>query len=400
MLRSACLPIKRLNPRVVTALWDVAGSSRSHKDPSPPWLATKPRFFSSSNDNDQSTSASVDETLNKLFQENKLTEDAPSTDVVPTEEVWSAGATTLAEYVPSSWYNLSDQSIIAIQQVHEFTGWEYGLSIVALTTGLRLVLFPVMAMAQQTTSRMAHVQPELQALQNKIKRLGTPTRDEQMKFANQYKGLFRKYKIQPMWAFVAPVFQIPIFAGLFFGLRKMPDLFPQELSAAGMLWFPDLTQPDPTYVLPIMSSAAVLAMFELSKKQMAAQSPGQQGVLMVHFFRLMAVGMVPVTINFNTSVLLMWTTNSSLMLIQTALLQNSIVRRAFGIWELPKPVPGQETKGIAETFTDMAKKAQGEAVTEAQKIAEHNQQVEARKTSFRMARERRRRQGVTRTRNG
>lgn len=180
----------------------------------------------------------------------------------------------------------------------------------------------------------------------------------------------------------------------------MPDLFPQELSTAGMFWFTDLTQPDPTYVLPILSSAAVLAMFELSKKQMAAQSPGQQGIFMINFFRLMAVMMVPATISFNTSVLLMWTTNSSLMFIQTALLQTSTVRNAFGIWDLPKPVPGQEAKGFTETMSDMVKKAQGEAVTETQKIAEHNQQVEARKTSFRMARERRRRTGITGTRNG
>jgi hypothetical protein len=57
-----------------------------------------------------------------------------------------------------------------------------------------------------------------------------------------------------------------------------------------------------------------------------------------------------------------------------------------------------------ETVTDVVKKAQGEATTEPMKIERHNQEVEARKTSFRLARERRLRRnqqktGITGTRN-
>jgi YidC/Oxa1 family membrane protein insertase len=373
---------------------------------------SSPRFFSSNSDgtddftsssSSSSSTSSIDETLNRLFEENNQLNGADGGS--GASDALSALANSLTNYEPAYWYNLADQSIVAIGQIHQITGLDYGWSIVALTVGLRLALFPVMGLAQRTTSRMAHVQPELQALQAKVQRLGTPTRAEQIQYANQYKALFKRYGVRPMWAFIAPVLQLPIFGGLFFGLRKMPELFPTELSNAGMMWFTDLSQPDPLYILPFLSSAAVLAMFELSKGQMAAQTPGPQGVLMMNFFRAMAVLMVPLTMSFSSSVLLMWTTNSTLMFVQTALFQTKFVRDVFGIWALPKPVPGKaEPKGIVETVTDVVKKAQGEATTEPMKIERHNQEVEARKTSFRLARERRLRRnqqktGITGTRN-
>jgi YidC/Oxa1 family membrane protein insertase len=451
MLRSSssCLIQGLQHPRRVasSAIWNVvaggggisSGSSSSRSDEHQnhqtfflprPFLtlsaaSSSARFFSSSSSttnnsgditsstttssSSSSPSSSIDETLNRLFEENKLTADDAGAAWSGTgaADTVSAVANTLTEYEPSYWYNIADQAIVAVGQIHTVTGLDYGWSIVLLTTSLRLLLFPVMGLAQQTTSRMAHVQPELQALQAKVQRLGTPTRAEQIQIANQYKATFRKYQVRPMWAFIAPLLQLPIFGGLFFGLRKLPELFPTDLSHAGMMWFTDLSQPDPLYILPVLSSAAVLAMFELSKGHMAAQSPGPQGMLMLNFFRVMAVMMVPVTISFSSSVLLMWTTNSSLMLLQTALFQTKFVRDAFGIWTLPKPIPGQDqaTKGIVDSVTDMVKRAQGEATTEPLKMERHNQEVEARKTSFRLARERRLRRsqqqktGITGTRN-
>jgi len=72
-----------------------------------------------------------------------------------------------SDWVPV-WYNLADQAIVAVQAFHELSGLELGWSIVSVTVFLRLALFPLMVKTQQTTSRMAHLQPELQLMKQEI----------------------------------------------------------------------------------------------------------------------------------------------------------------------------------------------------------------------------------------
>jgi membrane protein insertase Oxa1/YidC/SpoIIIJ len=63
--------------------------------------------------------------------------------------------------------------------------------------------------AQQTSSRMAHVQPELQVLKLRYERLGSPTRAEQLQFSAQMKALFAKYQVNPFKSMIAPVVSYP-----------------------------------------------------------------------------------------------------------------------------------------------------------------------------------------------
>lgn len=334
--------------------------------------------------------SSVDETLNRLFEESSKEAAAsdPSWYATPGVESWE----------PSAWWHLSDQGIAFLIQVHDLTGLSYGWTIVATTLGFRMFMFPLLGMAQQTTSRMAHVQPELRQLQQKQERLGSLTREESLQFARQYKALFAKYQVKPAFAMV-PLIQLPVFMSLFFGLQKMPKLFPEELGNAGIFWFPDLTIPDPTYVLPAISTLTLLSMFEVNKAQVLRQSPGQQGQLMLNLFRLMGVISFPVMVTFDASVVLLWATNSSFMLVQTILFQTSPIRHLFGIWKPPKPAPGQAADaGITGAISNMVKRAQGEAINDEEKIERHNQRVEAKK-SFRLAKARRSRTGITGKRN-
>ena len=57
--------------------------------------------------------------------------------------------------------------------------------------------------------------------------------------------------------------QVPIFFSVFFGLRKMAYLPVESLRTGGILWFTDLTVPDPFYALPLMTMASLLATLEV-----------------------------------------------------------------------------------------------------------------------------------------
>ena len=107
--------------------------------------------------------------------------------------------------------HLADNAILAINTVQQTTGLPYGLSIVATTVVLRIVLFPLMVQAQRAASRMAYVQPELNTLKDRYERISAPTRADQMQFSTNMKALFNKYKVNPFQTVIAPIVQIPLF---------------------------------------------------------------------------------------------------------------------------------------------------------------------------------------------
>jgi YidC/Oxa1 family membrane protein insertase len=256
-----------------------------------------------------------------------------------------------------------------------------------------------MVQTQQTTSRMAHVQPELQLIKQRYEAIGTPSRQDQLQFSKQMKALFEKYKVKPMRAFTAPLIQLPLFMGMFFGLKKMPILFSAELATGGMFWFPDLTVPDPMYILPFCSAASFLLLIEMGKEQMMAQNAAQ-GALMVNVFRVLSLAMIPVAISFESSMLCYWTANNVLTIAQTGLLKTDAVRKYFGIWDPPKPVPGLETESLTQVANKIYKQINGEAKNEKEKTQRHNQAIDSKKRATQISREARsRRSGITGTWN-
>lgn len=328
------------------------------------------------------TNASVEETLDKLFAENAQVAVEAADALQTAVDTWSP-----------VWYNVADQAIVCVKMFHELSGFEYGWSIVGVTAILRLGLFPVMIMAQRTSSRMAHMQPELNQMKERLEALGTPSQKDQRDFGKNVQNLFKRYGVKPIRAFIAPVVQLPLFMGMFFGLQKMDRIYPEELANGGMLWFPDLTAPDPYAILPILSGITFFGMIEMGKDQMLASGNKRQGELMLNVFRIMSIVMIPFLMSFDTSMLCYWTANNTLTFAQTALLKQRHIRAALGIWEPPKPIPGQETPSLMEALSKVSNLARGKPSNEKEEMMRHNQAVETKKRAAAMmnqARERRR----------
>lgn len=235
-------------------------------------------------------------------------------------------------------------------------------------------MLPIFIKAQQNSSRMAHVKPEMDVLKAKIDRTDAKDLQLQQQQAQEMRDLFRKYDVNPLKALALPFVQMPIFMSMFFALKKMPEFFPTELSTGGILWFTDLTAPDPYYALPILSGVTFLAMMEMGKKQMTASAP-EQGQMMLNFMRGMAVMIVPISMYFPTAVLCYWTANNSFSFAQSAAFQNPSIRKSLGIWDLPKPVPGApKAKGMIEMMGDFTKNKtkEGENLNLTERIEMHN----------------------------
>jgi YidC/Oxa1 family membrane protein insertase len=325
------------------------------------------RFLSSDTPKD----GSFDETMDKLFI-------SAQKEASGEGDAWFIDEAAQAAWEPK-WWNLADQAVNGVHFVQDMTGLHYAGSIFATTCLIRLVILPLAIRGQRAASRMAHVQPELLVIKKRYEALGTPTQAEQKAFAEQMKALFARYDVKPLASLAAPLVQAPLFIGMFFGMKKMPELYPTEFSTGGLLWFTDLTIPDPTYVLPLICGISFLATIETGKDMMIDSNP-TSGPMMVNAFRAMAFVAVPVMTTFPAAMLCYWVPNNCITLVQSVVLRHPTVRNSLGIWDRPKPIPGMQSDvGFQETMQNLVKQVQGEPTTEAAKIKKHNDEIESKR---------------------
>ena len=117
---------------------------------------------------------------------------------------------------------------------------DYGLAILALTTIIKLTLWPIQNRANRSMRQMAALSPKMQELKEKYKDDPTRMNQEVMK-------LYKQYGINPVGGCLPMLIQIPIFFGLFKMLGQAV-----ELRNAKFLWVKDLSQPDTVAHLPLL----------------------------------------------------------------------------------------------------------------------------------------------------
>jgi len=309
-----------------------------------------------------------------------VTTDAVSVATSSTSDSTALIAEQMAAFEPTWWP--SDQALIMLNWINETAGVScYSYSIVGTTLAARFLLFPLFVRGQRNSSRMAHCQPEFKKLMEQMDKGkgGKVDQAAQLRYTQQVKALFKKYDCSVTGSLIAPLASAPLFMSFFFGLKTAPEIFPELLATGGMLWFPDLTAPDPYLIMPVLSATTFLLMTEVGKEQMMASDP-VKGKTMVNVFRALAVAMVPMTMNFNAAVFVYWTTNNSFSLLQSILLKQPIVKNAFGIWDPPKPIPGQEPKNIFDEVKNLMNKKEKETnALAAERIKAHNEIVEQQK---------------------
>lgn len=116
--------------------------------------------------------------------------------------------------------------------------WAWGLSIIALTILIRIVIWPLHNKSTRTMKRMSKLQPIMKDLREKHK-------DNPQKLNQETMKLYKEYHINPMGGCLPMFLQIPIF----FGYYRMLQ-YAVELRGQPFLWVDDLSMPDTVYELP------------------------------------------------------------------------------------------------------------------------------------------------------
>ena len=187
-----------------------------------------------------------------------------------------------------------------IHLVLPFNNISYGLAIIAFTAIIKLVLLPLSIKQTKSTAKMGTIQPEMKKLQEKYKNDPQKSQQEVMK-------LYKENGVNPMGGCLPMLIQMPILFALFTVFRKL------NFQGAGFLWLPNLTLPDPYYILPILSTVTTY----FSSKLMQPPSNGAQSKQTSTMNTGMAIMMGVMSIKFQGALVLYWVLNSVLQVIQT-----------------------------------------------------------------------------------
>jgi YidC/Oxa1 family membrane protein insertase len=164
--------------------------------------------------------------------------------------------------------------------LHRFVP-DYGLVLILFGVLVRLAMWPLTTKSFRSIQAMQKIQPEILRLRERYKSDPQRMQQETMK-------LYREKKVNPLGGCLPNLIPMPILFALFFVFQSTI-----EFRGQAFLWLPDLSQPDPWYILPILMG---LTMFISSKMvqtdpKMAAMTYAMPVVLTFVFLNL-AAGLV------------------------------------------------------------------------------------------------------------
>ena len=153
----------------------------------------------------------------------------------------------------------------ALEFLHVQANVPWWVAIAVTAALLRVALLPLAVSMQQNTSRMFNIQPEVSRIllnMQQCSKLGDQVGQAQegLKLAE----LYREHRVNPFKMFFMPLVQMPIFLTFFMAIRRMAAAPVESMKTGGLWWFPDLTIPDPTFSLPLLTCVNFLINIEVS----------------------------------------------------------------------------------------------------------------------------------------
>lgn len=134
----------------------------------------------------------------------------------------------------------------ALVRINKYT-LNYGFAIIVLTILIKIVLYPLQHKSIVSMKKMQKVQPKMEVIKAKYKKSKTDA-EQRQKMNVEMMQLYQKEGINPMAGCLPLVIQLPILWGFYNLLSRAIEL----RGAPFMLWIHDLSDKDPTYVLPIL----------------------------------------------------------------------------------------------------------------------------------------------------
>jgi YidC/Oxa1 family membrane protein insertase len=138
----------------------------------------------------------------------------------------------LTRTVDLGWFGFVGQPILLLLDFLYGVLGNYGLAIIALTLLVKTALLPLSKTGFESMKKMQDLQPELAALKERVK--------DQAQLQQEMMALYKRRGVNPMGGCLPMMLQIPIFLGMYNGLRSSIEL----RHAPFALWIKDLASPE------------------------------------------------------------------------------------------------------------------------------------------------------------
>lgn len=158
-----------------------------------------------------------------------------------------------------------------LKWTHEHWIPNWGWAIAFLTVVITMALLPLRISSMKSSMKMAKIQPQVKAINEKYKRysITDPRRQEMQKEMSE---LYKREGVNPIGGCFPMLLQMPFLFAFYSMLGNAI-----ELRQANWLWIHDLSAPDPTHFLPIV---IVITMFITQKSTpQAGMDPTQQKMM-------------------------------------------------------------------------------------------------------------------------
>lgn len=187
---------------------------------------------------------------------------------------------SILRFVLQSLYGLT--SVVGLET--------YGAAIILLTILVKMLLYPLTVKQVRSMKAMQEIAPKMKKIQEKYKK------DPQV-MQQKIAALYQETGVNPLAGCLPLIIQMPILMGMYYALYNFDYPTPE---AASFLWLPTMSEPDPLYILPVLSALTTF----LQQKQTTTEMNQQMKIMM--FVMPLFIGWISLT--FPSGLVLYWVT--------------------------------------------------------------------------------------------
>lgn len=191
-----------------------------------------------------------------------------------------------------------------LQWFHNLVG-NWGLAIILVTMAIKLIFYKLSETSYKSMARMRKLQPRIKALQERHA-------DDKQKLGQATWELYRKEKVNPAKGCLPILIQMPVFLALYWVLIESVEL----RQAPFIFWIQDLAIRDPIFVLPLLMGISMFIQFKLN--------PAPPDPMQAKIFAMMPIMMTLFMAFFPAGLVLYWTVNNVLSIIQQYIITKRI----------------------------------------------------------------------------
>jgi YidC/Oxa1 family membrane protein insertase len=215
-------------------------------------------------------------------------------------EVLKAVDPRLEQVVDYGWFEIIAKPLFsALHYVQDHYTHNWGWAIILVTVIINVLMVPLKISNLQSMKKMAAIQPQIKALNDKY--AGLSMRDPKKQQQQQeMMDLYKKHGVNPMGGCLPMLLQLPFF----FAFYKVLTVA-IELRGAPWLWVSDLSQPE-TLAIRVLPLATVATQFVLQKMTPVASADPQQQRIM----QLMPLMFIFIFYSVSSGLVLYWLTGN------------------------------------------------------------------------------------------